>query len=516
MKQAPHRPNRLIVLVNCLALAGIALLLISAKGQQATETPKAKVMNPHGPINIPCQNCHTYTSWKPIRGIPEFNHSQTSYPLVGMHRQVPCMRCHTSLAFSKVSETCSQCHADIHRGQFGSDCAKCHSVKGWNVTMKQIQDHANRFPLIGAHALLDCVACHTGAATGQYTGLSTECYSCHQKDYLTPVINHVTAKFPITCQTCHTMDSWFGAAFDHFKYTGYALTGMHATLACTACHINNVYQGTPSDCYSCHKADYNKTNNPNHLTAGFPTDCSVCHSTAGWIPASFNHNNTSFPLTGAHKSVPCATCHVNNNYTTLPTTCSGCHMKDYNNTNNPNHASAGFPTTCDVCHSTTAWSPASFNHNNTPFPLTGAHVSVPCAQCHINNVYAGTPTACYACHSAQYNSTTNPNHITAGFPTTCQVCHNTTSWSGATFNHTWFDMNHGGANGVCSTCHTNANDYSVFTCTNCHTKAKTDNQHQGVSGYVYNSVNCYACHANAGGGGGGAIHANSVHVRRGL
>ncbi len=700
---------------------GIVAVVHAAQTQAGSAAPKAKVKNPHGSLNIPCQNCHTYTSWKPIRNIPEFNHAQTGYPLKGMHQEVPCMKCHTSLVFSKVGKSCSDCHADIHRGQFGANCAKCHSVKGWNVSMKQIQDHNNRFPLVGAHAMLDCISCHKGAATGQFVGLSTDCYSCHQQDYRTQVIDHVTAKFPTTCQSCHSMDTWFGAAFDHLKFTGYALTGMHATLPCVACHLNNNFKNTPSSCYACHQkdfagtndpphvqtnlphdcgachttaswlnasfdhtvytnypltglhknvpcaqchvnnqylnlptdcftchktdynntnnpphvssgipntcavchttagwspatfnhssvypltgahatvacatchvnnnytslpttcngchmpdynkstnpphlqdgfpttcetchtttawspstfnhnsvypltgahttvacttchvnnnytslpttcngchmTDYNNTNNPNHAQVGFPTTCDVCHSTTAWIPASFNHNNTTFPLTGAHVTVACTTCHVNNNYTSLPTTCNGCHMTDYNNTNNPNHAAAGFPTTCDMCHSTTAWSPSTFNHNNTPFPLTGAHITTACNLCHINNVYAGTPTDCYSCHSAQYNGTTNPNHKAAGYPTTCQTCHTTTSWAGATFNHTWFNVNHGGANGVCSVCHTNSNDYSVFTCTSCHTKSKTDNQHQGVSGYVYNSVNCYACHQNGGGGGGG-------------
>ena len=31
--------------------------------------------------------------------------------------------------------------------------------------------------------------------------------------------------------------------------------------------------------------------------------------------ATFNHNTTSFPLTGAHTTVACAQCHTNNNYT---------------------------------------------------------------------------------------------------------------------------------------------------------------------------------------------------------
>jgi hypothetical protein len=190
---------------------------------------------------------------------------------------------------------------------------------------------------------------------------------------------------------------------------------------------------------------------------------------------------------------------VNNNYTTLPTDCYSCHKTDYNNTNNPNHVGAGFPTDCTVCHTTTSWAGAVFDHSKTPFPLTGAHITVACSQCHINNVFVGTPTDCYSCHKVDYTGTTNPNHTTAGFPTTCATCHTTTSWAGATFNHTWFPTNHGGANGICATCHTNSADYSVFTCTNCHAKAATDQRHTNVSGYVYNSVNCYACHRSGGG-----------------
>ena len=70
---------------------------------RASGGPQAKVTNPHGPISIPCQNCHTYTSWKPIRSNPEFNHDQTGYPLRGMHQKVACTKCHTSLVFKNVS-----------------------------------------------------------------------------------------------------------------------------------------------------------------------------------------------------------------------------------------------------------------------------------------------------------------------------------------------------------------------------------------------------------------------------
>jgi hypothetical protein len=117
-----------------------------------------------------------------------------------------------------------------------------------------------------------------------------------------------------------------------------------------------------------------------------------------------------------------------------------------------------------------------------------------CTDCHVNNNWTTLPTDCYGCHSTNYNNTTNPNHMAAGFPTTCATCHTTITWTGATFNHTWFPTNHGNANGVCATCHTNPSDYSVFQCTNCHAKSSTDSNHQGVNGYVYNSVNCYQCH----------------------
>src|SRR3974390_1130598 len=97
--------------------------------QRSAPAPRAKVTNPHGPIAIPCQNCHTYTSWRPIRSTPEFNHDNTRYPLRGMHMDVTCSKCHTSLVFKNVSTRCADCHADLHRGQFGANCENCHTVK---------------------------------------------------------------------------------------------------------------------------------------------------------------------------------------------------------------------------------------------------------------------------------------------------------------------------------------------------------------------------------------------------
>jgi hypothetical protein len=541
----------------------------AAGGASSGEMEKqGKTGSPHGSIGIACRNCHTSTSFIPIRPFPDFKHSETHYPLSEMHSGLDCRQCHVKLVFANVGKQCVDCHADFHRRQLGSNCEKCHTARGWRINLTAGNSHTNRFPLIGAHAAVDCESCHKSAAVSQYRGLSTDCASCHPRDYAAAKSpDHQAAKFPTTCQSCHTvMDSWFGAKFDHSRYTGFlllgghaqvdcaachkngkfagtssdcvschtkdylatanpkhartgfpqlcstchnttswtgavfnhstalfSLTGAHTIVPCATCHKNSVYAGLPTACSSCHLTDYNSATNPNHGQAGFPQDCSLCHSTTSFLSAVFNHGTTPFPLTGTHTSVPCATCHKNNVYAGLSTACASCHLTDYSSTTNPKHALAGFPQLCSTCHNTTSWTGAVFNHGATPFPLTGAHTSVPCNLCHISGSYTSTPTDCYACHSAEYKSATNPAHQAAGFPTTCATCHTTTQWTGATFSHTWWPRNHGSAK-TCSACHANPSDYSVFTCTGCHTKSQTDSRHSGRSGYVYNSANCYQCH----------------------
>ena len=489
-------------------IAGLIPLLAGAASQQPASNanpqvggPQAKVTNPHGAISIPCQNCHTFTSWKPIRSNPEFNHDQTGYPLRGMHDKVTCIRCHTSLVFKNVSTHCSDCHADIHRRQFGDNCESCHSVRGWQVSAKDIQNHQNRFPLVGAHAMLQCEDCHKNAAAGQFAGLSTACYTCHTKDFHTPVFDHVSAGFPTTCESCHTMGTWFNAKFDHLRVAGYALTGAHATLPCTACHQNNVFKGTPATCFACHQADFTGSKNPPHVQLNFPHDCSTCHSTVDWLNAKFDHAvYANWPLTGKHATVTCAQCHTNNNYVSTPTGRYSCHQADYNSATSPNHSAAGFPTDCTLCHSTNGWTPSTFNHSTTAFPLTGAHISVPCAQCHTNNNYKTLPTDCYGCHKSDFTSTNNPNHVSAGFPTTCTTCHNTTSWTMANFNHnnTSFPLTGAHVSVACAQCHVNNNYTTLPTnCYGCHQAdfTGTTNPNHVASGFP---TDCTLCHTTTG------------------
>src|SRR4051794_21913701 len=186
-------PKLIFVLV--LALAGFSQ---GARAQASTGTH-----SPHGNLATPCQNCHTPSGWKPIRAVPEFDHNQTRYPLRGMHTSVTCTQCHVKMVFSNVGQRCQDCHADIHKRQLGANCEQCHTVRGWQVSIQQVQQHNNRFPLIGAHAAVECDACHKGAANSRFQMMSTQCYSCHSADYQSASNpNHVTAKFSTTCETC--------------------------------------------------------------------------------------------------------------------------------------------------------------------------------------------------------------------------------------------------------------------------------------------------------------------------
>jgi hypothetical protein len=228
-----------------------------------------------------------------------------------------------------------------------------------------------------------------------------------------------------------------------------------------------------------------------------------------WSPARFDHANTRFPLTGAHRRVPCASCHGDGVYQGKSTDCYSCHKADYDGTTDPAHAAAGFPTACATCHNTTSWGDASFDHSRTAFPLTGAHASVACSGCHGDGIYQGKSTDCYSCHKADYDGTTDPNHVAAGIGTACASCHNTTSWNGADFtahDQSYFPIysgRHAGLWSACSTCHDVPNNFSQLTCLLCHphdSKAQTDSNHTGVSGYQYTSQACYSCHPRGSGG----------------
>jgi hypothetical protein len=511
----------------------LAVLLLIAAALPAAAAQRQPKKSPHGNLNIPCENCHTATSWAPIRAVPEFNHDSTRFALRGMHEKVSCTGCHVKPVFTDVGKDCANCHADIHRGQFGANCAQCHTVNGWQVNVQQISQHFNRFPLLGMHAVVECDECHKNAAAGVYTGLTTACQTCHMTEFnATTNPAHAanqTAFPPSQCQVCHSnFDNWANANFNHAT-TGFILDGAHATTACAACHVNNNYNLSgiaQTDCGNsqCHLTTWQQTNNPAHASAptAFPlATCSTCHNDASWLTSTFNHSSTGFLLTNGHANLQCTQCHINNNYTLTiaPTDCgnSQCHLTTWQQTNNPVHPSAGaaFATSlCSTCHNTVGWTTATFDHSTTGFLLTQGHANLQCTQCHINNNYALTiaPTACgnSQCHLTDWTNTNQPVHSTSGAAfgaANCANCHTPAGWTAASFDHsiTGFTLvgTHMSPNPTpCASCHI-SNNYTLSSgdCMTCHT---ADYQRTTtIGGNVPNHVTanfpstasaCAACH----------------------
>jgi nitrate/TMAO reductase-like tetraheme cytochrome c subunit len=447
-----------------------------------------------------CETCHTPTAWTPAT----FDHGTTRFPLVGAHRTVTCVGCHSDGVYRGKTMVCSGCHLPKFNATtkpnhvtsgFPNTCETCHTATAW--TPATFNHATTRFPLTGLHAAVTCTGCH---GDGVFKGKTMVCSGCHQAKFAaTTKPNHTTVAFATTCETCHTTAGWVPSTWSH-STTKFPLAGGHLAVTCAGCHGDGVFRGKPMTCVSCHQAKFNATTKPSHTASGFPTTCETCHSVNAWTPASFNHATTRFPLTGLHASVSCTGCHGDGVFKGKTMLCSGCHQAKYAATTKPKHTTVAFATTCESCHTTAGWVPSSWSHSVTRFPLTGAHVSQTCLACHGDLVYRGKSMVCSSCHLTDYNTTTNPNHKTAAFPTTCESCHTTTQWKGATFNHDgWFPIYSGKHKAkwtTCTQCHTNSANYKDFTCLTCHEHAQTtmDAKHKGRNGYAYQSPLCYSCH----------------------
>ena len=440
-----------------------------------------------------CQRCHTPAgAWEQA----SFEHPGT-FPLTAGHAGVACTTCHSTGTFRGTSTACASCHMpDYQRttapnhaaAGFSTSCNQCHNTAGWTGANFI---HTSRFALTNAHAGRSCTDCHTG---GVYSGLSSDCVSCHRTDYQgTTNPNHVTSGFQTNCTQCHTTVAWSPANFSHSAR--FPLTAGHSGLSCTQCHTGGTYTAVSTACNTCHMPDYQGTTNPNHAAAGFSTNCTQCHNTGGWTGVNFVHTS-SFPLTNGHAGQQCTACHTGSGtYSGLSTACASCHQDRFTASTNPSHTQAGFATTCNTCHSTVAWQPSTYGHI-ARFPLTGGHAGQTCNECHSGGVYRGLPATCASCHQAQYNATANPNHQQLGYSTTCNQCHTTATWLNATVSHpATFPLTSGHSNVRCNTCHTSGVYTGLSTtCSSCHQNRFTASTNPNHAQAGFNTT-CNTCHS---------------------
>jgi Zn finger protein HypA/HybF involved in hydrogenase expression len=320
---------------------------------------------------------------------------------------VSAMYGHSSGSIVRIAAAADEPPGDPH-GNYQEDCELCHSDEGWKpARISKKFDHGRFVPLAGAHAAVSCTQCHKSL---DFAMAPAACVDCHADVH--------NGELGTDCARCHGMRSFVDRndQIRLHRVTRFPLSGAHVTLDCEMCHAlaapdAYTYVNTPSECSSCHTADYRGTTDPDHESVGFPTDCMHCHDQVSWSRARFEHAGTGFPLTGAHVPLVCERCHVGGVFGGLSSACVSCHQGDYDTTNDPAHAAAGFSTDCAQCHTTRGWGGANFNHTAL-FPIySGAHAGKwsSCGTCHVNAAsYADF--SCFGCHPHSDQAKTDEKH----------------------------------------------------------------------------------------------------------
>ena len=408
-------------------------------------------------------------------------------PLSSVHAALPelrgaagCAGCHGVGALGDAEATaamqaaCVTCHAEIgaqlelQRGfhgtlEGGGDCARCHGEhlgRSFEPYSPQVfvssgfesraaYDHRGLdFGLTGAHARLDCVACHAHAdatgdalatlfaqmdtrpaadtgpaqdygkprsASGRFLGLSQACTACHEDAH--------QGRLGPTCADCHGQERPFPEAANFAHTAAFPLAGAHAGHACTACHVAGsehaieAYGASTTrpeerTCVDCHASPHGVA-----FVSASGSTCATCHAAEpkGFTRADVErsraaHGATGFALEDAHADVACELCHdpalafAARHPGRAADACAACHADPHGGQFG---AVAATPALCTRCHTTASFTEHKFDaaaHTAAGFALDGAHAAAACAACHAPEHagapprYRGTPRACASCH----------------------------------------------------------------------------------------------------------------------
>jgi Cytochrome c7 and related cytochrome c/Class III cytochrome C family len=445
-----------------------------------------------------------------------------------------CSKCHENFSGDSQTSLCLDCHKEVNKdiqqsigfhGRLANannrQCIDCHGEhvgrEGDIVNLdKDSFDHsATDFELTGKHIAVQCVLCHQ--AEKKFREAPDRCFDCHESD------DRHQGVLDNECHNCHSSQGWAQAQFDHNE-TAFSLLGKHKDTQCSACHPDEKYKDTPTQCHTCH------TLNDVHNGAN-GDQCDQCHQEIGWDNINFDHDkDTNFKLTGRHAKQRCESCHeVPGFKKQLNTACIDCHRND-----DEHNARNG--EQCASCHETSRWNDVHFDHGrDTDFTLQGKHSKLTCESCHRDRAQEGSlGTACIDCHditdvhkgqqgrqcdhchnAAGWRKKVRFNHDLTPFPlvgmhavTSCESCHASKQFRDAPNQcvecHQQQDSHQRALGPNCADCH-NPNDWALWLFDhNTQTKFTLEHAHDGLScnqchrkpakTHIKQSSVCAACH----------------------
>lgn len=206
-------------------------------------------------------------------------------------------------AHATLTTDCFACHSPF-RGSSAEGCLACHALEdiGVRTTSGAALTPGKRPAFHAELAQPRCSDCHAEHQSGTLgrdvdkpfshgllrEAIQSQCEKCHQAPD-TPIHRNAA----LACARCHRSTEWTPASFDH----------------------HSLAQADLQLCGNCHRPP------GDDLHRGAGNTCGRCHRFDAWSPASFDHDRF-FLLEGEHNA-PCATCHVNNDFSSY--TCYGCH-----------------------------------------------------------------------------------------------------------------------------------------------------------------------------------------------
>lgn len=474
----------------------LILLMLVSPGPVGAQLSPGPLATPHEELEglLNCTMCH-----------------ELGRPIDGKR----CLECHTALQERLDAEsgyhaleavratTCVSCHGDHHGREY--------QMIEWEGGRSRFDHRQAGWELAGAHASLDCRACHRPelldsgwrrqheASLGDSTwlGLDTNCLSCHTDEH--------AGQLDTDCLACHTQSAWKPApGFDH-SAGSYPLEAAHRDLECAQCHhrtrerpqaVSKVLVDNPAfpaatrykdipanDCIDCHL-------NPHRAELGQRCDhCHSCDSFASLL-VPFDHSLSNYPLEGRHASVACERCHTGQGPgrlfpATATSSCAVCHQDPHAGQFLVN----GPPLDCHACHDLQGFHPSLYTlerHRRDRAALEGAHLAAACMDCHAASATGATVpyrvhgtgfpgSGCVDCHQSPHQ----PGDSPAALQSDCRSCHGLDRWACPEFDHNSTSFELRGA-------------HLRIACVDCH---RLDGDHKARP-LRLDAGNCFDCHSD--------------------